>query len=424
MASFFREVGRINGQLYVGATPISNVAVRHDPMHPFDQYDNERDGDNAVQWLFDRDAEDEAVDYDEQNNVIHMRNCPSCRRWLEAGQRGLCLGCEILAFGGMVLFMFYLKLVSPIRVALIGLSGATDYEGAAWAASAQLPFLQRSEHFTITAMLNSSVRSAQAAIESTTSQRIPRRMAPQVDRHFQTVHPSLEAGKTVFVEWPLDRNLDWQREWLRWQLLTAQRLCRTTGFLLAGYPQAAGRREYEAPNLSRQKGGSKFYDVHVGHSLESVISDSPMGTALGEFKPFTSSCAISRPRLDIVNYADGGKWSRTQCATQLQITFSFMAQQSQMRSAPSACTQGMPGLPRLDWRIQRERGWLRVASLGYLNVGTPETKLELSHTDSGRVEELKVDKDEWILCQSLVKILRDYTRHIAEGSRILHSAGL
>ncbi|KAK9592210.1 hypothetical protein V6Z90_003356 [Aspergillus fumigatus] len=240
----------------------------------------------------------------------------------------------------------------------------------------------------------------------------------RVDRHFQTVRPSLEAGKTVFVEWPLDRNLDWQREWLRWQLLTAQRLCRTTGFLLAGYPQAAGRREYEAPNLSRQKGGSKFYDVHVGHSLESVIS------ALGEFKPFTSSCAISRPRLDIVNYADGGKWSRTQCATQLQITFSFMAQQSQMRSAPSACTQGMPGLPRLDWRIQRERGWLRVASLGYLNVGTPETMLELSHTDSGRVEELKVDKDEWILRQSLVKILRDYTRHIAEGSRILHSAGL
>lgn len=61
----------------------------------------------------------------------------------------------------------------------------------------------------------------------------------RVDRHFQTVHPSLEAGKTVFVEWPLDRNLDWQREWLRWQLLTAQRLRRTTGFLLAGYPQAA-----------------------------------------------------------------------------------------------------------------------------------------------------------------------------------------
>jgi predicted dehydrogenase len=55
--------------------------------------------------------------------------------------------------------------MSPIRVGLIGLSGATDYEGTAWAANAHLPFLQRSEHFTLAALLNSSVQSAQAAIE-------------------------------------------------------------------------------------------------------------------------------------------------------------------------------------------------------------------------------------------------------------------
>ncbi|KAJ8181333.1 hypothetical protein LV157_006686 [Aspergillus fumigatus] len=278
MASFFREVSRINGQLYVGATPISNVAVRHDPMHPFDQYDNERDGDNAVQWLFDSDAEDEAVDYDKQNNT---------------GKENGCVG---------------------------SCSRRKDYVG-------------------------------------------------------------LQASY-----WPVIRKLR--------QLV---------------HEGAVGRIL------------SSTLPVSCGNE---VAAEKSVISALGEFKPFTSSCAISRPRLDIVNYANGGKWSRTQCATQLQITFSFMAQQSQMRSAPSACTQGMPGLPRLDWRIQRERGWLRVASLGYLNVGTPETKLELSHTDSGRVEELKVDKDEWILCQSLVKILRDYTRHIAEGSRILHSAGL
>ncbi|PKX88671.1 uncharacterized protein P174DRAFT_425698 [Aspergillus novofumigatus IBT 16806] len=80
MASFFRQVGRINGRLQVAAMPISNVAVRHDTMHPFYQYDNEQDGDNAVQWLFGRDDEEEAVDHDEQNNVIYMRNCPSCIR--------------------------------------------------------------------------------------------------------------------------------------------------------------------------------------------------------------------------------------------------------------------------------------------------------------------------------------------------------
>jgi hypothetical protein len=39
MASFFREVGRINGRLHVAAMPISNVAGGHDPAHRFNQYD-------------------------------------------------------------------------------------------------------------------------------------------------------------------------------------------------------------------------------------------------------------------------------------------------------------------------------------------------------------------------------------------------
>lgn len=29
----------------------------------------------------------------------------------------------------------------------------------------------------------------------------------KVDRHFQTIRPSLEVSKAVFVEWPLDKNL-------------------------------------------------------------------------------------------------------------------------------------------------------------------------------------------------------------------------
>jgi predicted dehydrogenase len=34
----------------------------------------------------------------------------------------------------------------------------------------------------------------------------------RVDRHFQTVRPSIIAGKAVFVEWPLERNLQLARE--------------------------------------------------------------------------------------------------------------------------------------------------------------------------------------------------------------------
>jgi predicted dehydrogenase len=34
----------------------------------------------------------------------------------------------------------------------------------------------------------------------------------RVDRHFLTVRPSIIAGKAIFVEWPLDRNLEVARE--------------------------------------------------------------------------------------------------------------------------------------------------------------------------------------------------------------------
>jgi predicted dehydrogenase len=56
--------------------------------------------------------------------------------------------------------------MAPIRVGLIGLSGAApeDYEGTSWAAIAHLPFLQASPHFEIVALLNTSAESAQAAI--------------------------------------------------------------------------------------------------------------------------------------------------------------------------------------------------------------------------------------------------------------------
>jgi predicted dehydrogenase len=34
----------------------------------------------------------------------------------------------------------------------------------------------------------------------------------RVDRHFRTVKPSIIAGKTVYVEWPLEKNLEIAKE--------------------------------------------------------------------------------------------------------------------------------------------------------------------------------------------------------------------
>jgi len=150
----------------------------------------------------------------------------------------------------------------PIRVALIGLSStpADLYEGTNWAASAHLPYLLKSPHFEIAALLNSTTESAHQSIlkhnlpssvkaygapEGTYSppsptlpfsfslllyqnpiqtSRLTRNVlisvdlaadptiqlvvcSTRVDRHFSTVRPSIIAGKDVFVEWPLEKNL-------------------------------------------------------------------------------------------------------------------------------------------------------------------------------------------------------------------------
>ncbi|KAF7171421.1 hypothetical protein CNMCM6106_005798 [Aspergillus hiratsukae] len=360
--------------------------------------------------------------------------------------------------------------MSAIRVGLIGLSGATDYKGTAWAPSAHLPFLQRSEHFTIAALLNTSVESAQAAIEKYSLPKDTKAYGdPQgrfihvtrlldnidlkdlandpdidlvvcvvrVDRHFQTVRPSLEAGKTVFVEWPLDRNLEVARETAA---LAAAHDAKTVVGLQACYaPVVRKLRQLvhegaigrvlsssllgscgndvatESRNvryfLNRTVGGN-LMSIHVGHTLETVNS------VLGEFKAFTSSCAISRPELDIVDYADGGRVIEKSVHNTVpdQILMHGTTETSNAFVTINLYAgKEMPGLPRLDWRIQGEKGWLRVTSpMLFLNVGTPETKLELYSTESGQVEEVKVDKEEWdalpIPAQNIARLYEAYRK--------------
>jgi predicted dehydrogenase len=109
----------------------------------------------------------------------------------------------------------------PLRVALIGLSSAAT--GVSWAAAAHLPSLRTStgrSKYTITALLNSSVDAAKAAIKTyelpaeTKAYGSPDDLAKdpdvdvvicntRVDKHFETILPSIHAGKDVFVEWPI-----------------------------------------------------------------------------------------------------------------------------------------------------------------------------------------------------------------------------
>ena len=112
----------------------------------------------------------------------------------------------------------------PIHVALVGLSQSAK---TSWANDAHFPYLQSpsgKENFQIVALLNSSEDAANRAIEAyglnaatVKSYGDPKALAEdpdvdlvvcctRVDLHYDTVKPSLAAGKNVYVEWPLAAN--------------------------------------------------------------------------------------------------------------------------------------------------------------------------------------------------------------------------
>lgn len=112
----------------------------------------------------------------------------------------------------------------PVRAAIIGLSANAT---TAWASTAHLPCFtcpSGKERFEIVALCNSSVAAAEAAIaaygfdsRSTAAYGDPAALAAdanvdlvicntRVDRHDETSLPSIQAGKDVYIEWPIASN--------------------------------------------------------------------------------------------------------------------------------------------------------------------------------------------------------------------------
>ena len=114
--------------------------------------------------------------------------------------------------------------MAPIRIALIGLSQAAK---TSWASQGHLPYLlseRGKARYKIVALLNSSEEAAKKAIQAydlspdTKAYGSPNDLAAdkdvdlvvcttRVDVHYDTIKPSVEAGKDVFVEWPLAENV-------------------------------------------------------------------------------------------------------------------------------------------------------------------------------------------------------------------------
>jgi predicted dehydrogenase len=94
---------------------------------------------------------------------------------------------------------------------------------SSWASRSHLLYLQNSKHYKISALQNSSKAAAEAAakeykLDSVATHDNPSAIAtdPNVDivavsvnvpQHYDLIRPALEAGKDVFSEWPLARNV-------------------------------------------------------------------------------------------------------------------------------------------------------------------------------------------------------------------------
>lgn len=113
--------------------------------------------------------------------------------------------------------------MSRIRVGFIGLSANAK---TSWAANAHLPYFKSSQSkYELTALCNSSVDKAKAAVEafelpkSTKVYGNPEDLAndsdidlvvstTRTDVHYETIRPSLLKGKHVYCEWPLAQNVE------------------------------------------------------------------------------------------------------------------------------------------------------------------------------------------------------------------------
>ncbi|TVY81618.1 Galactose/lactose metabolism regulatory protein [Lachnellula suecica] len=320
----------------------------------------------------------------------------------------------------------------PIRVGLVGLSGAPpdQYEGTSWTPSAHLPYLLASPHYEIVALLNTSVASGKAAIEryslplETKAYGKPEDptvdlvvVSIRVDRHFAPVRPSIIAGKSVFVEWPLERNLEVAKEMaalaakhgsktmvgLQGSFSPVIRKLKETvaeekiGKILSSTVFAsmvnAGPKERKNVRyfLDREVGGS-ILSIHLGHAIEYITS------VLGEITTWNSLLSNRHEFKDIIDPSKDNKIIVKDAPNTVPDQIMLHGLVSPSNAPISIHFRGgkqFPGTPALEWRIQGEKGELRLTSSSFgLNVGTPDTKVELFDEESGIVEELVPNSSE------------------------------
>lgn len=330
--------------------------------------------------------------------------------------------------------------MSPIRVALVGLSASS---AVSWAARAHLPYLlsaRGKQHYELVALLNSSVEaaeSAKAAFKLSPDVKAygdPAKLAadPDIDLvvvntradvHFRVAEPSIRAGKGVYIEWPLVENLEKAIELTGGQpypnsiiglqgrvaplTLRLKELLATgiIGKVLNSEVRAYGNLmprhslpESLAYFADRNVGGNPI-NIHYGHLIDSVHE------VLGDWDDFHAAGQIQRPSLNIIGN-DGKLSGSVESNVPDYLSVQGTLQNNKDVVAPGATLLAtfrlgpqFKGEPGLVWTINGEKGELRLAAPGpYLQAGASFNGLvTITHHDhaTDEVTDLAWDWPEW-----------------------------
>ncbi|KAK4620569.1 Galactose/lactose metabolism regulatory protein GAL80 [Fulvia fulva] len=227
--------------------------------------------------------------------------------------------------------------MSPIRVALIGLSASAK---TSWAAEFHLPYLlseRGRKSYTLVALCNTSVAAAQASLDHFNldpnikiygnSEDLSRDpdidllvVATRVDVHHVAI-PSIRAGKDVFIEWPLAENLaaaehlaklaheNGSKTFTGLQGRYAPPVIKVCGLLASGAVGKVISSDVRALRTVFDPRGlpeslEYFTDIKVGGNLISVVLGHVMDfihSTLGEYAEYDSRAQIQKPNVTLLS---------------------------------------------------------------------------------------------------------------------------
>ena len=356
--------------------------------------------------------------------------------------------------------------MSPIRVALVGLSSSAK---VTWAADAHLPYLlspRGKKHYQLVALLNSSTQAAEAAKktfalpEDVKAYGDPSTLAEdpdidlvvvctRVDVHSPVAEPSLKAGKAVYIEWPVTQDLastvhlaELMHEarnsiiglqgrvapiTLRLKDLLA---ANTIGKVLSSQVRAFGNllQRHALPEsleyFADRKVGGHPINIHYGHMIDYVHE------VLGGWEESHTKMQIQRPNLKLLG-ADGGvnRAIKTDVPDLISVhgtlnTEKGVAVPGATLAASFRLGQPFKGEPGFVWYIVGETGELRVTAPGpYLMSGDSYGgPISIQHHNyaTDEVRDLGWDWPEWqkelgLRARSVAEVYERYAEWVEGG---------